>query len=576
MAKTSHVRVLATLIMAALAASILVFASLASAQDKSQNWKQKAPSKASVKDAAGTEATSSSTSTTQASTDTRALGVFIQDVWSDPATKIDEFTTMVGTPPRNVMWYQNWEQSDKKDFDPVKVQTVVDKGAKPVAVWVPRDPTRGANQSKYALQTILNGTHDAYITKWAQDAAAWGKSCQTKLQLPAPCTMHLRFAHEMNGTWFPWSPNVNGNSTTDFINAWRYVHGIFQAAGATNVRWVWSPYIECGNCTPFSKVYPGGAYVDWVGLDGFNWGTTQSWSSWQSMAQVFGPSYDKVTALAPSKPFMIAETASAEAGDGDTKKAEWITNAFNTGIPNRLPKTQAIMWFSSDRTQQGETDWRVNSSVPSLEAYQNVAKSASWQDQLPAEYNPSSTTTINSGPSGTVNSNTASFTFSSSESSSFECRLDGGAWTACTSPKEYTGLSNGTHTFEAKGNVDLTPAGRTWTVATTDTTAPSVNITSPINGATGVARTTSVSATFSEEMKASTITTTTFRLVDTSTGNRVSATVSCGSPCETATLTPSQLLAAQRKYKAVVTTGVKDMAGNAMTQNRVWYLTTGS
>ena len=31
---------------------------------------------------------------------------------------------MVGTPPRNVMWYQNWEQSDKKDFDPVKVQMV--------------------------------------------------------------------------------------------------------------------------------------------------------------------------------------------------------------------------------------------------------------------------------------------------------------------------------------------------------------------------------------------------------------------------------------------------------------------
>lgn len=82
-------------------------------------------------------------------------------------------------------------------------------------------------------------------------------------------------------------------------------------------------------------------------------------------------------------------------------------------------------------------------------------------------------TTIDSGPSGTVNSSTATFAFSASESgSTFECRLDGGAWIACTSPKQYTGLPNGSHTFEARatdsaGNVDLTPASRTWTINTT-------------------------------------------------------------------------------------------------------------
>jgi peptidoglycan/xylan/chitin deacetylase (PgdA/CDA1 family) len=84
-------------------------------------------------------------------------------------------------------------------------------------------------------------------------------------------------------------------------------------------------------------------------------------------------------------------------------------------------------------------------------------------------------TSIGSGPSGTVTTTSASFTFSSSESNStFGCALDGSAFTSCTSPKAYTGLANGSHTFsvratDAAGNVDPTPATRTWTINTTPT-----------------------------------------------------------------------------------------------------------
>ena len=80
-------------------------------------------------------------------------------------------------------------------------------------------------------------------------------------------------------------------------------------------------------------------------------------------------------------------------------------------------------------------------------------------------------TTISSGASGTVNSASASFAFTASEAgSTFECRLDSGAWAACSSPKEYSGLANGQHTFrvratDAAGNVDEGPANRTWTVS---------------------------------------------------------------------------------------------------------------
>ena len=96
--------------------------------------------------------------------------------------------------------------------------------------------------------------------------------------------------------------------------------------------------------------------------------------------------------------------------------------------------------------------------------------SLGWNVAPPADTTPPDTS-ISSGPSGTVASGDASFGFGSSESgSTFECRLDAGSWAACGSPKSYSGLADGSHTFEvrardAAGNVDASPASRSWTVS---------------------------------------------------------------------------------------------------------------
>ncbi len=79
-------------------------------------------------------------------------------------------------------------------------------------------------------------------------------------------------------------------------------------------------------------------------------------------------------------------------------------------------------------------------------------------------------TTITAGPSGTTTSSSASFSFTASETgSTFECSLDSGAYGSCTSPKAHSGLALGSHTFrvrarDAAGNVDASPATRTWTI----------------------------------------------------------------------------------------------------------------
>ncbi len=111
-------------------------------------------------------------------------------------------------------------------------------------------------------------------------------------------------------------------------------------------------------------------------------------------------------------------------------------------------------------------------------------------------------TTIGAGPPATTTATDATLAFSSSEAnSSFQCQLDGSAWAACSSPRTYSGLGGGGHSFsvratDAAGNVDPTPATRQWTV---DTTPPPVDDTTPPNTTIGSgppATTTETSAAF--------------------------------------------------------------------------------
>src|SRR5439155_7066151 len=111
-----------------------------------------------------------------------------------------------------------------------------------------------------------------------------------------------------------------------------------------------------------------------------------------------------------------------------------------------------------------------------------------------------------------------------------------------------------------------------------DTTPPTVTSVTPASGATGVTTVSPVTATFSEPMNASTITTTTFVLRDPG-NNTVASSVSYNAGTNTATLSPAVALAASTTYTATITggaSGVKDLAGNALASNFVWSFTTGA
>ncbi len=234
------------------------------------------------------------------------------------------------------------------------LDAVRNRGAIPLVDWNSWDlrDSGTATQPTFTLGSIIDGTHDAYIRLWATGARDWGHP------------FFLRFDHEMNGDWYPWSEKRNGNTAGQYVAAWRHVHDIFEQVGATNVTWVWAPNTEYTGSIALEGLYPGDAYVDWVAIDGYNWGTNpKKPAGWKTFSQVFGPTYDHLGRLAPTKPVMLSEFATSEYGGS---KAAWIKDALEVQIPDVFTRIQAVAWFNWE--PEG-IDWNVESSATSAAAF---------------------------------------------------------------------------------------------------------------------------------------------------------------------------------------------------------------
>ncbi len=119
-----------------------------------------------------------------------------------------------------------------------------------------------------------------------------------------------------------------------------------------------------------------------------------------------------------------------------------------------------------------------------------------------------------------------------------------------------------------------------WSFTTTpatppsDTTPPTVIANFPANAATGIAPNSAMLATFSEAMNSATLTSSTFIVVVTATGAPVSGTLSTGG--NTTTFTPATNLLNSTQYTATITTGARDVAGNALASAHSWSFTTAT
>ncbi|MBI3243855.1 MAG: hypothetical protein HYZ49_16350 [Chloroflexi bacterium] len=265
--------------------------------------------------------------------------------------QLAEYQSLTGHLPAIGMWYvAAWEPEMEG------MRQLVETGVIPFITFEPR---RGS------LDDLLAGQRDDRLRAWARAIRELGSP------------VFFRFAHEMNGDWSPWSGAKNGggglggfgdpalpDGPERYIAAYRHVYNLFADEGALNVSWVWSPNVLHGVPTDSwnwpDNYYPGDDYVDWVGMDGYNWGTAHPATSWQSFDEVFADSYTG-WAAAHDKPVMIAEFASTEMGG---HKAQWIADAQNS-LASKYPLVRAVTWFNLDK----ETDWRINSSPETQAAY---------------------------------------------------------------------------------------------------------------------------------------------------------------------------------------------------------------
>jgi membrane-bound metal-dependent hydrolase YbcI (DUF457 family) len=265
-----------------------------------------------------------------------ALGTYIRGIEDSPEL-LDRYAEDVGRRPAIVGAYKRW---DVAPFYQPELAEIASRGAVPMIGWEPWDEA----DHGYRLAAIAKGHYDDYIRRSAREAREW----------EGPIL--VRFGQEMNGSWAPWQRGVDGTTGPRFIAAWRHVVGIFRRMGATNVSWVWCPYVNNGQL-PFMNFYPGDRWVDWLALDGFNWGEP---ISWQTFPKIFDASYRKLASLA-RKPIMIAEIGSDESG-GD--KVGWLRRALGHQLP-RMKRVRAVVWF--DATDG--SDFRIDSSPAALDAF---------------------------------------------------------------------------------------------------------------------------------------------------------------------------------------------------------------
>jgi hypothetical protein len=286
------------------------------------------------------------------------LGVYVASQGEvgapEDARVLDDWAAKVGRKPDIVMDYSNIT-------DPLltkgEIVNLAARGETPLVTW--QLYKSGWGGPTIPLPDIAAGKYDGYLRQ-AADAAK---------SMPFGEIL-IRFAHEMNGNWYGWS-----GSPSAYVEAWRRVVTIFREQGASNVKFIWSPNVDYGDY-PMQPYFPGDAWVDYVALDGYNWGATgQGSGRWESLSSVFESSYDQLTRLS-SKPVMIAETSSSETGGS---KADWIREGFLKTIPQQFPRVAAVIWFSRDQ----EDDWRVDSSPASLAAYREVVASTLYGGSVP-------------------------------------------------------------------------------------------------------------------------------------------------------------------------------------------------
>jgi mannan endo-1,4-beta-mannosidase len=247
-------------------------------------------------------------------------------------SRVDAFAQRIGGRPDLLTLYESFDD----DFAASEVRKIHQYGALTVLRWEPY---------RHELADVAGGRYDAYLTKFAEDVR--------RLNLPIVLTV----AHEMNGHWYPWG--AHRAKPADFVAAWRHIHDVFRTVGATNVIWTWTPnVVNHLPDVPLRPLYPGDAYVDWIGMDGYFTHRGE-----KTFSALFGPTMREVRAFT-RKPFIVVETG-AEPG---SYRARAVRDLIASVAADR--NVLGFVYFN----QRGSGDWVIDHDPPALAVFRSHPK----------------------------------------------------------------------------------------------------------------------------------------------------------------------------------------------------------
>jgi beta-mannanase len=285
---------------------------------------------------------------TQTKSERLLLGAFLDlSGQSSTASSVAQRERAMGRDYDLELTYYDWTDA----FPDAGEAAMAADGTAPVMAWYPPDKNPGSSSS---LSQITSGADDAWITTQAQAIKAFGHK------------VYLRLMPEMNGNWYGYS-----GDPAAFVAAWRHVYDVFARAGAANVVWVWCPNVTPSN---WDAYYPGNAYVDVIGVDGFS----NPEYTWQTFQQMFGGFFAHFAKFAPGKPQLVVETGT-DSGAGVPAAGVGSAASYINGMRSYLEQVAApdygvigVCWFDTD-TNNGY-NWRVDQTSQAWQAWLAMAR----------------------------------------------------------------------------------------------------------------------------------------------------------------------------------------------------------
>ncbi|HEY7145749.1 MAG TPA: glycosyl hydrolase [Streptosporangiaceae bacterium] len=256
------------------------------------------------------------------------LGVFATG--SPPAyDPVASFTQAAGRQPNLVGYYSGWAE-------PFATSFAVKLSSHGITPFVQIDPTFAS------VPAIASGDYDGYLKSYAQSVRGFRHP------------VVIGFGHEMNARNYSWG--YGHVSPKTFVRAWRHIVTLFRQEGAQNVTWLWTINQDRPGTGPVADWWPGKSYVTWIGIDGYYYHRTDTFTS------VFGATINQVRAFT-RKPILLSETAVGP----EANQFVGIGNLFQ-GM--RKYDTLGLVWF--DKAQHDgiyHQDWRLEDNATAEAAF---------------------------------------------------------------------------------------------------------------------------------------------------------------------------------------------------------------